>query len=303
MTPGSIVDLHTHFFGPVFFRTLAASAHPRGDVVPGYGRLRAAGIEVPGGSPVDHARRWLAEMDRHGIDRMVTFASVSEEMESVAEGVKISGGRLIPFCLVNPAAEASAERARALVEAGGARGLLLFPAMHHFDLSDRELDPFYREVERAGIPLIVHMGALRVQVRDLLNLPSDFDIRYANPARLAGAAERFAGIRFIIPHFGGGYFEDALALGRSRPNVSVDTSSSNAWIRLQPGELTLAEVFRRAVETLGPGRVHFGTDSSIFPRGWRDEVYRDQVRAMEEAGLSASDRARILAGNTLSLLG
>ncbi len=303
MTPASIVDLHTHFFGPVFFRTLAAAAHPKGDVVPGFGRLRAAGIEVPGGTPVDHARRWLAEMDRHGIARMVTFASVPEEMESVAEGVGVSDGRLIPFCLVNPAAEASAARVRTLVEAGGVRGLLLFPAMHHFDLSDRELDPFYREVERAGIPLIVHMGALRVQVRDILNLPSDFDIRYANPARLAGAAERFAGIRFVIPHFGGGYFEDALALGRSRSNISVDTSSSNAWIRLQPGALTLAEVFRRAVETLGPKRVHFGTDSSVFPRGWRDDVYRDQVRAMEEAGLPPEDRARILAGNTLSLLG
>jgi predicted TIM-barrel fold metal-dependent hydrolase len=303
VTREPIVDLHTHFFGPVFFRTLAAAAHPRGDVVPGFGRLRAAGIEVPQGSPVEHARRWLGEMDRHGIDRMVTFASVPEEMDSVAEAVGASGGRLVPFCLVNPAAEASEERARTLVEGAGARGLLLFPAMHHFDLSDPELDGFYRQTERWGIPLIVHMGALRVQVRDLLGLPSDFDIRYANPARLDGAAERFPGIRFVIPHFGGGYFEDALALARRRSNVSVDTSSSNAWIRLQPGGLTLAEVFRRTVETLGADRVHFGTDSSVFPRGWRSDVYREQVRAMEEAGLSAADRARILAGNTLDLLG
>lgn len=302
MTRDPIVDLHTHFFGPVFFGTLAAAAHPRGDVVPGYGRLRAAGIEIPRGSAADHARRWLAEMDRHGVDRMVTFASIPEEMDSVVEGAAVSGGRLVPFCLVDPAAEASAERARALVEEAGARGLLLFPAMHHFDLSDRDLDPFYSMVERAGVPLIVHMGALRVKVRDLVGLPSDFDIRYANPARLDGAAERFEGIRFIIPHFGGGYFEDALALARRRPNVSVDTSSSNAWIRLQPGRLTLAGVFRRAVETLGAERIHFGTDSSVFPRGWRADVYREQVAAMEEAGIGAGDRSRILAGNTRALL-
>ncbi len=297
-----VFDMHTHFFGPEFFRVLAAAAHPRGETEPGFARLRAGGIEVPRVSAAEHARRWVAEMDRHGVDRMVTFASLPEEMPSVAEGTEAAGGRLIPFCLVDPARPDAAGRVAELAGGYGVRGLVLFPAMHRVDLSDRALDPFYAAVERAGLPLVVHMGVLRVHVRDVLGLPSDFDLRYAVPGRLDGAAARHPGIRFVIPHFGGGWFEEVLALGRARANVSVDTSSSNSWIRLRDG-LTLAGVFRRSLDALGPERVHFGTDSSAFPRGWRREVYDEQRRALDEAGVGAADRERILSGNTRDLVG
>ncbi len=301
--PGGVFDVHTHFFGPDFFRILAASAGSGGKVEPGYARLRAAGIEVPSGSPEEHARRWTAEMDRHGVERMVTFASLPEEMGSVAAGAEASGGRLVPFCLVNPVAADAVARVEELAGRFGVKGLVLFPAMHRYDLSSALVEPFYAAVERLGLPLITHMGTLRVQVRDLLELPSDFDIGFATPARLRDAAGRHPEIRFVIPHFGGGYFEETLELAAGRPNVSLDTSSSNSWMRLHPGRLTLAGVFRRALEVVGAGRIHFGTDSSIFPRGWRADLFAEQARALDEAGVSAADRGRILGGNTRALLG
>ena len=139
--------------------------------------------------------------------------------------------RLIPFCLIDPGSPGALGRVEELVKEFGVRGLVLFPAMHKFDLSDPGLDPFYREVERRGLPLLVHIGVLRVRIRDLLGLTSDFDLRYATPARLQGALARHPGIRFIVPHFGGGYFEDILGLGADHPNLSLDTSSSNSWSR------------------------------------------------------------------------
>ena len=52
-------------------------------------------------------------------------------------------------------------------------------------------------------------------------------------------------------------------LGDLCPNVLLDTSSSNRWIRYIPG-LTLADVFRHSLEVVGSERLLFGTDSSFF---------------------------------------
>jgi predicted TIM-barrel fold metal-dependent hydrolase len=296
------VDLHTHFFGARFFEIMAASADPGGDPGPGLARLEAAGIEVPRGSPADHARRWVEEMDRNGVERMVTFASHPQEVDSVAEGVAASGGRLVMFALVDPTAAGAPGRVAELA-GQGARGLILFPAMHRFDPSDANLEPFFREVEAARLPLLVHLGVLRVRIRDLLGLAGEFDLRFATPARLRNTLERYPGIRFVVPHFGGGYFEEVLELGRAFPNLSLDTSSSNSWIRLQTGKLTLPRVLERALETFGPARIHFGTDSSVFPRGWRKDVFETQAAALASLGVTDPDRSRILRENTLELLG
>ncbi len=298
-----IVDLHTHFFGPEFFRFLAAAAHPEGDPSPGLARLEAAGIRPATGTATEHADRWLEEMDAHGVETMVTFASLPVEVDSVAEGVRASGGRLVQFALTDPTQADAPDRIARWVAEQDVRGLLLFPAMHCFDLSAPAMDAVYREADRSGLAILVHMGTLRVRVRDILGLPSNFDITYASPTRLAGAVERFPNVRFIIPHFGGGYLNETLELGRAHGNVSVDTSSSNSWIRLQPGSLTLAQVFERTLEALGPERVHFGTDSSVFPRGWRDDVHQEQVEALASIGADDATRNLVLRGNTLRLLG
>ena len=59
------------------------------------------------------------------------------------------------------------------------------------------------------------------------------------------------------------------------PNVHLDTSSTNSWIKYTPG-LTLEDVFKTALDVVGPDRLVFGTDSSFFPRGWHGEIYDQQ---------------------------
>jgi predicted TIM-barrel fold metal-dependent hydrolase len=80
------------------------------------------------------------------------------------------------------------------------------------------------------------------------------------------------------------------------PNIYLDTSSSNGWVKYVPG-LTLAEVFRRALTVLGPGRLVFGTDSSFFPRGWRRVICGAQKTALDELGVEADACQRIFSGN------
>ena len=103
-------------------------------------------------------------------------------------------------------------------------------------------------------------------VRKKLGLPSQFDMRFSNPIDLHSVALQFPGVNFVLPHFGAGYFREALMLCDLCPNVSLDTSSTNSWMRYEG--LDLKTVFRRALEVAGATRLLFGSDSSFFPRGW-----------------------------------
>ena len=80
------------------------------------------------------------------------------------------------------------------------------------------------------------------------------------------------------------------------PNVYVDTSSSNSWIRYTPG-LTLDDAFKTALAVLGPRRLLFGTDSSFFPRGWNRPVFDAQFQALRQLGVPEPDIAQIFGGN------
>ena len=127
--------------------------------------------------------------------------------------------------------------------------------------------------------MFVHCGVLTVGVRKKLGLPSPFDMRFSNPLDLhADRAALSADCSSCVPHFGAGYLREALMLADLCPNVYLDTSSSNSWMRYEG--LDLKTVFRRALDVLGPARLLFGTDSSFFPRGWNSAVFEAQTRAL-----------------------
>jgi predicted TIM-barrel fold metal-dependent hydrolase len=100
----------------------------------------------------------------------------------------------------------------------------------------------------------------------------------------------------IVPHFGSGFFREALMAADACPTIHLDSSSSNGWIKYVPG-LTLAEVFRRALAVVGPTRIVFGTDSSSYPRGWRRVIYGAQRTALDELGADGPTCEQIFSGN------
>jgi predicted TIM-barrel fold metal-dependent hydrolase len=75
------------------------------------------------------------------------------------------------------------------------------------------------------------------------------------------------------------------------------TSSSNSWMITQPQPLTLAEVFQKTRAVFGVERILFGTDSGVFPRGWRKDILEEQTQAMVQAGFSAAEMDMVLGGN------
>ncbi|MHC4958019.1 MAG: amidohydrolase family protein [Planctomycetota bacterium] len=289
-----IVDFHSHFFSRPFFEALVAQS-PREDP---WGEIeRRTPIELPGPELETHVARWTAELDRHGVDHLVTFASAPEEVPAVAEAARMAGGRISPIAFVNPAAGPPVE---SLLD-DGFRGVLLFPALHHFRLADQDalLAPLN---ERKGI-VYFHCGLLVVKLRDLLGLPRPYDLAWANPLAMIPAANAYPDVTFVIPHFGAGFFREALMAGTQCGNVVVDTSSSNSWVATQAPLIGLRDVFERALDVFGADRILFGTDSNVFPAGWRVDRLEEQRGLFESLGVAEGDIDRIFAGNARRLLG
>lgn len=86
------------------------------------------------------------------------------------------------------------------------------------------------------------------------------------------------------------------------PNVVVDTSGSNQWVRYMAHRLTLEDLFRRFYETMGSERIIFGSDSSWFPRGFARRYLVDQLRICWEMGMPAAELQQIFGGNAARLL-
>lgn len=297
-----VFDSHLHFFSHDFFAALARQKDPRGNVDQILAELaRRAKIELPERDVKIHLQRWLAELDRHGVQRAVIFASLPEEATAVGEALALAQGRLAGFCMVNPRAEGAVARVHKCHEAGF-RGAMLFPALHHYHVHDAGLSLFFQAASECRMLVFVHFGMLQIKLREALGLPRVYDSRFANPLDLHGVANRFPGLRFIIPHFGCGFWRETLMLGAQCENVFIDTSSSNNWVMTQPVALELTEIFRRARAVFGAERMLFGTDSGVFPRGWRSDLLAAQQQAMRAADFSSTEMELVLGGNAARLL-
>jgi len=290
-----VADAHVHFFSPTFFKALAQQ---KGQAEQVRELIAQLGWDAP---PINNAAlgaRWAEELDRHGVERSVLMSSVPDDEASAAEAVRAFPKRFLGYFMFNPKTPDAAGRAARAFDELGMQGLCLFPAMHRFSIQDDTLEPVLALAEkRKNVVVFVHTGVLTVGVRKKLGLPSKFDMSLSNPIDLHRVAMDHPGINFVIPHFGAGYFREALMLGDLAPNVYMDTSGTNSWIRYSLPGITLKDVFRKALEIYGPKRLLFGSDSSFFPRGWNRAVFDQQVEVLRELGVDAEAALDIFGGN------
>ncbi len=295
-----VSDGHVHFFSHRFFETLAGQR--RGLSVEALGPI--LGWEMPPIHPDQLAERWVAELDRHGVERAVMIASVPGDEGSAAAAVAFAPGRFIGYFLIDPTAQDAVNRVERAFVSGRLNGICLFPAMHRYSIQDeRAVRIIQMASERPGTVIFVHCGVLTVGVRKKLGLPNDFDLKFSNPIDVHLVAQQFPQVNFVIPHFGAGNLREALMLADTCPNVHLDTSSSNRWIRYLETDMDLKDVFRKALAVAGPGRLIFGSDSSFFPRGWHAKIYESQVAILKELGVSGADARKIFGENLLRIHG
>jgi predicted TIM-barrel fold metal-dependent hydrolase len=216
----------------------------------------------------------LDDLARWGIARAVCFAAndpgadgqFAEANAAVLAAAERSGGRIVPFCRVDPSqpgAAAAMERAAA----GGARGLKLHPVAQRFRPEEPAVAELVRDAAARGWPVTIHAG---------------FGARpLAGP--LAELLDAAPGARLVLAHAGRG---DARAIARevaTRPGVLLDTSLA-----------ALADLV-----ALPPERLLFGSDR---PFGEHGTALLLVARAAECAGWSGDQVAAVLGGNAAAVL-
>lgn len=303
-----ICDSHIHFFSPGFFAGLGATSE----------QVMGLGWDDPDSTEA-LAERWVVELDRHSVGKAALMASLPGDADSVAKAVAMHPSRFVGFFMLDPTRDDALAYAERALDAG-LQTICLFPAMHKYALHDERVARVFELASARSFPtsgdlsavalakveaasptrtrpsIFVHCGVLSVGVRKKLGLPSPFDIRFGNPLDLHGVALKFANVPIIIPHFGAGLLREALMVASLCPNILLDTSSSNSWIKHTPG-LTLEQVFRTALDVVGPERLLFGSDSSFFPRGWNRDVYASQKAVLDALGVAAAEQEKIFGGN------
>src|SRR6267378_4224374 len=248
--PLAVSDAHVHFFSRRFFESLGPLETVQA----------ALGFELPDPDPSHLAETWVREMDRCEIQTACIIASIPGDEQSVITAARLYPDRFRAYAMVNPTDPAAPTNTEAALATGLLRGLCFFPAMHRYGIQDDRATALLElAAARAGTVAFVHCGVLSVGVRRKLGLPSPFDMRFSNPIDLHAVALRYPQLRFVVPHFGAGYFREALMLCDLCPNVFLDTSSSNSWMRYEEAHLDLRTVFRRALDVCGPKRLLFGT--------------------------------------------
>ncbi|HZV49579.1 MAG TPA: amidohydrolase family protein [Candidatus Dormibacteraeota bacterium] len=181
------------------------------------------------------------------------------------------------------------------------------PAVAGSDLVDvGRLEPFYAEVERLGVPLIVHPtdilygevlhgyeGAVHLTIGRLLD--SSLTV-----LRLifGGVLERHPALNIIHTHAGGLLPYQAGRIDKNSRSVTGLSDKPSAYLKrmfvdtVAPQALTI----RTAVEFYGAERVVYGTDYPCW-----DPLAA--LRVMEEAQLSPEQEAMVFARNAEAVLG
>ena len=142
--------------------------------------------------------------------------------------------------------------------------LKLHPFCERMSPDDPRMDPYYDLAERLNLPVLIHTA-----------LDPDSSI-----GRLVAAAKARPNVRFVAAHLelcsNHLYAIDAIA---DLPNVYCDT----AWVEMN--------IAKNALETLGPGRVFFGTDAPVDGSSTLDHpfyrAYFENAEGMDETSYEA----------------
>ena len=298
-----IFDAHVHFYSNAYFRFLIRQKTNRLDINTELKNLAARGhIEIPGEDPVMLAKRWIEIIDKLKIERLVLHASMPGDEDSVVRAVHAFPDRFTGFFTVDPNSNLLMENAKKRLTQDKLRGIFLYPSLYHINVNDPWLDPLYQLCVETKAIVFVQFGKLVIKPRDFAGIATVVNEEFSNPKDLVPVAKKYPGLRFVIPNFGGGRFDETLELGKQCPNTYVDTAGSNSWMTDHPSKPDLRTVLQKTLATFGPGRILFGSDSGMFPRGYRYDIVDNQTKLAQEMRLPIVDGKKIFYENMSSLV-
>ena len=261
-----IIDFHTHAFP----EALASRA------------MKALLDEAPGIKAYldGTVGALLQSMDGSGIERSVVccIATKAKQFDPILRWCRaIRSQRLIPFPSIHPDDPEAVARIRQ-VKAEGFLGLKLHPFYQAFYALDDRMLPFYEEVSRQGLLLVMHTGF------DIAFPPE----RRADPETLVEVTQLFPSLRLVTTHLGAWQQWDEVRrhlLGRP---VYIEISLAMEDL----GPTMAREMLMNHPEEY----LLFGTDSP-----WSDQ--ETTLSLLKDLGLPQEKRIRVLSSNAARLLG
>ncbi|MGI6212555.1 MAG: amidohydrolase family protein [Anaerovoracaceae bacterium] len=175
----------------------------------------------------------IRQMDDYNIE---TTALCCLDNEVTLRMMKEYPGRINGCIYVDPLSGDALDLVDRYAEQGF--GAVKLNPLHHAFCADSEaVDPVVEKAEALGLPVVIHSG----------HPP------YSLPWQIALLAERHPKERFLMIHMGHGhgvYIDAALKMARRFPNIWLEMSG-----------MPMPDKIREAYETVGSGRILFGTDA------------------------------------------
>ncbi len=273
-----IIDFHVHIFSPE-----AIEAGERHFDDPAFALLYAS----PKSRMVE-ARGLLSMMDAAGIDRAVSMAFpwrnheyLARENRYLSEAALISAGRIIPFmALPYPCGEDMDGHVRELKALGAAGiGEVAFYAEGFGAEQEEYCARLFDAAAKADLPVCLHVNE---------PVGHRYDGKY-DPClgRLQPLLGEHRDTKVVLSHWGGGllFYELMPEVRGSLEHVYYDTAASPYIYN--------DEIYRRAGDIVGSGKVLFGSDypllkperyieaiRSAFPGAGADGVLGENARAL-----------------------
>jgi predicted TIM-barrel fold metal-dependent hydrolase len=253
---------------------------------------RPDGRQVQGWAGV---AQMLRDMDAAGIERAILQgwyweapATCDEHNRLMAEAIAAHPDRLSAVATFHPAggdgAVSSLRRAR---DAGFVGLGELCPEAQGFAHEDPIFERVLGLAAEWSWPVTLHVT--EPAGRDY---PGRVDTPLMKIVALAGS---HPGVTFVLAHWGGllPFFEMNASVARSLANAVYDTAASP----LIYGD----GITRSVVSSIGSGRILFGSDYPILPRGGAVLTFEPFLNVVREGGLSSTELQDILGGNARAL--
>ena len=298
-----IFDAHVHFYSNSYFKYLVKQKPSRADINSELRNLASKGhIEIPGEDPVQLAKRWIDIIDKWKLERLMLFGSIPGDEDAVVKAVQAFPSRFSGMFAVDPNSNVLMENAEKRLKQDKLKGILLYPSLYQIGVNDEWLYPLYNLLQEVKGIAFVHFGKLVMRPREYAGVPTVTNEAFSNPKDLIQVAKKFTGIRFIVPNFGAGRWEDVLEVGKQCPNVYVDTAGSNSWITEHAAKPDLRKVLQKTMEVYTSSRILFGSDSGMLPRGYRYDIVDNQLKLVQEMRIPVPDIKKMFFENMASLV-
>ena len=226
----------------------------------------------------------VEQMDRAGVDKALVWLkppytkNIDPENKAVYEAIKTYPDRLVGFGWVNPrlGKDHSIATIKRCFEEYGFYGIKFNGAQDDYVIDDASVLPLIELAASYDRIISFHIGA-------------DF-YENTHPYRLGNIAGLFPNTRFFMIHMGGAGLP---SLDRS----AIETAKKHPNIMLI-GSAILDRPILRAIDTLGPDRLCFGSDMPFKLMHVQLAAYRAMLRDLSQDAVN-----KILGGNFKRFVG